>query len=244
MDSGYYAACAGLLARTQALDLVANNLANVNTTGYRGQEPTFRSLVSSLTGGPMAELNRAVNDFNVIGGSRLDFSAGNLERTGNPLDLALEGSGFFAVDTPAGVRYTRNGNFQLSPQGVLVTAQGDSVLGQQGKITVPAGPVSVSADGTLSSRGVVFGKLRVVDFPSSAGLFPIGQSYYAAEGTSAHAATDANVRQGMLESSNVSPVTGMMNLIAVQRHAEMLQRAMSMFHSELNRIAANDLAKI
>src|SRR5215470_3634064 len=130
VDSGYYAACAGLRSQTQALEVVANDLANLNTSGYRGQQPTFRSL---LAGGESANpLNRAINDFNITGGTRLDLSTGSLERTGNPLDLAIEGQGFFAVQTRAGILYTRNGAFQVSASGELVTGEGDPVLGEQG----------------------------------------------------------------------------------------------------------------
>ena len=157
MDSGYYAACAGLRTQTEALELVANNLANSSTNGYRGQQPTFRSL---LTGAPLASgnpLNLALNHFNVLGGSELDLSPGNLRDTGNPLDLAVEGSGFFAIQTPAGIMYTRDGSFQVSAKGQLVTAQGDVVLGESGPITLPSGAVSISADGTLSVEGAVAG---------------------------------------------------------------------------------------
>ncbi|MGC2197310.1 MAG: flagellar hook basal-body protein, partial [Terriglobales bacterium] len=128
MDSGYYAACAGLRARTQALEMVANNLANLNTTGYRAHEATFRSLLAGNAGASANSLNRAVNDFGVLGGSRMDLRAGNLGETGNPLDLAVEGDGFFAVQSRGEILYTRNGNFRLSSTGQLITAEGDAVL--------------------------------------------------------------------------------------------------------------------
>src|SRR5271163_3392968 len=112
LNSGYYAACAGLQAQTQALEVIANNLANINTTGYRGQQPLFRSLLASSSGEFNDPLNQAINNFSALGGSRADLTPGNLQSTGNPLDLAVEGSGFFAIQTPAGTLYTRNGNFQ------------------------------------------------------------------------------------------------------------------------------------
>ena len=149
MDSGYYAACAGLRAQTQALEVVANNLANINTGGYRGQQPTFHSLLVNASGAAANPLNRAINNFNVLGGTRLDLSQGNLDRTGNSLDLAIEGSGFFAVQTPAGTLYTRKGNFQVSPNGQLTTSGGDQVLGTEGPITLPSGTITISPDGTL-----------------------------------------------------------------------------------------------
>ena len=155
MDSGYYAACAGLAAQTQALELVANNLANLGTVGYRGQQATFLSLVAGGGGAAANPLNAAINDFGVLGGSRLDLSSGALTATGNPIDMAIAGNGFFVVQSSVGLVYTRNGGFHLTPAGQLVTAQGDAVLGQQGPIVLPNGGVAVSADGTISVDGNV-----------------------------------------------------------------------------------------
>src|SRR5579862_6394950 len=107
MDSGYYAACAGLAAQTQALELVAHNLANVGTTGYRGQQMTFRSMLTGSGEVGLNPLNAAVNNFGVLSGGRLDLTSGSLAPTGNPLDVAVAGKGFFAVQTEQGVLYTR-----------------------------------------------------------------------------------------------------------------------------------------
>jgi flagellar basal-body rod protein FlgF len=180
MDSGYYAACTGLRTQTQALDVIANNLANLGSAGYRAQQTQFQSILAASHSGLLDPLNRAVNNFNVLGGTRLDFSNGNLQTTGNALDLALEGSGFFAVLSRAGIRYTRNGSFQQSSDGKLVTAQGDAVLGEQGPIALPAGEVSISADGTLSVAGALAGKLKIVDL-QKAEVTPVGGSYYMIE---------------------------------------------------------------
>ena len=132
MDSGFYAACAALMARSQALDLVANNLANTSTPGYRGQHNIFRSFLATAAGHQGSGLNQAVNDFGISGGSQMDLTQGNLEHTGNDLDFAVQGPGFFQVKTANGPVYTRNGNFQVSAQGQLITAQGDPVMGEQG----------------------------------------------------------------------------------------------------------------
>ncbi len=244
MNSGLYAACAGLRARVQHLDLVGHNLANVNTTGFRGQQPTFSSLLVLRTGAPRSELNVALNDFGVIEDSRVDLLSGNLERTGNQLDLAIEGKAFFVVQTLAGVLYTRNGSFRTSPTGQLTTSEGDAVLGEQGPITVPGGVVSISPDGTLSVGGAVAGKLKLVEFSPSAQLKAVGTSYYSSLEPMTKSTTRSYVRQGMLESSNVNAVSAAVSLIALQRHAEMLQRSLSSFHNEFNRIAAQDLPRI
>src|SRR5579872_2001761 len=132
MDSGYYAACAGLAAQVQALDVVASNLANLGTAGYRGQEATFRSLIAGDDRMLLNPLNAAVNNFGVLGGTRIDLASGSLTSTGNPLDLAIAGKGFFAVQSDSGILYTRNGGFHRTSKGELVNAEGDSVLGEQG----------------------------------------------------------------------------------------------------------------
>jgi flagellar basal-body rod protein FlgF len=245
LDSGFYAACAGLRAQTQALELIASNVANISTTGYRGQQPMFRSLLASAGRQISDPLNQAINNFGVLEGSRTDLNAGNLERTGNSLDLAIEGNGFLAIQSQGQTLYTRNGNFQVSPNGQLTTAGGDLVLGDDKKpISLPSGEISISPDGTLSASGAVAGKLQVVEFVP--GTVPVaeGNSYYSVPGTAARAATDSSVRQGMLESSNVNSVKAVVDMIAVQRHAEMLERAMTAFASNLDHIAANDLPKI
>jgi hypothetical protein len=152
LNSGTYAACAGLMAQDQALELAAHNLANLNTTGYRAQQPVFRSLLAarSMALNPVAAV---VNNFGVVEGSRVDLTAGSLEATGNPLDLGIEGSGFFAVRTGRGTLYTRNGSFQVSAKGQLVTASGDAVMGESGAITLPAGAVSVMETGPYRWKG-------------------------------------------------------------------------------------------
>ncbi|HEX3353802.1 MAG TPA: flagellar basal-body rod protein FlgF [Terriglobales bacterium] len=243
MDSGYYAACAGLRTQTQALDVLANNLANTNTVGYRSQQPTFHSILASAHSG-LGALNRAINDYNVLGGDALDLTAGSLQQTGNPLDLALEGDGFFAIKTAAGTLYTRNGNFQASAQNQLTTAEGDPVLGEQGPITLPGGTISISTDGTLSVDGAVAGKLKMVEFVPGTSPEPAGNSYYSAPETAVRPAAGTALRQGMLEASNVDPVAATVALITLQRHAEMLGRALSSFYSDLDRIAADELPRV
>jgi flagellar basal-body rod protein FlgF/flagellar basal-body rod protein FlgG len=244
LHSGYYAACAGLKTQTEALDLVANNLANVSTSGYRGQEPTFRSLLISARTEGSGPLNRAINDFNVLGGTRIDLTSGSMQRTGNPLDLAIEGKGFFAIQTRSGTMYTRNGNFQISATGQLTTARGEPVLGDQGPLAVPEGAVSISPDGTLSIDGAVAGRLRIVEFAASSSLLPEGNSNYSLRGDAIQPSPESYVRQGMIESSNVSPVSAMVTLLTVQRHAEMLGRVLSTFYADFDRIATAELPRI
>ena len=250
MTSGLYSTFAGLAARSRALELVANNLANVNTTGYKAQREFYRSFTAQLNRARLSPLNRAINNFGVLGGSVVDRSSGTLEPTGNDLDLALEGPGFFTIQTAAGVRYTRNGNFRMSPTGELVTEKGDRVLARQepgqppAPIQIPNGQVSVSPDGTVSVQGAVVARLRLADFAPEIMLTPEGNSYFVAPAGSEQPAADASVRQGALEASNLNVVEGAVGLIILQRHAGILQRALSLFHNEFNRIAVEDLPRI
>ena len=244
MDSGYYAACSALKTQSNALEIAANNIANASTAGYRGQIPSFEALLVQSAGPQMGNWERLVNEQATLHGSRLDLGQGSLEHSGNPLDMAIEGPGFFSAQTKAGTLYTRNGTFRVSSAGQLVTAAGDPVLGMSGPITVPSGPLAVSPDGTVSVNGAVVAKLRIVEFAPGADIAPAGQSYYSAPKGAAKEATASSVSQGTVESSNVSPVAAMVGLISAERQAEMMERAMSAFYSDFNRIAAGELSRI
>ena len=243
MNSGYYAACAGLLASNQSLDIAANNLANMNTNGYRGQTELFRSLVAQAGGAPMSSLNRAINDYGVIGGTFMNTGPGHLGETGSPLDFALEGPGLFTVQTKAGVRYTRNGSFRTDPSGNLLTQEDDPVLGDQGPIKLPSGQVSVSADGTISVAGAVVAKLRLVEIDPRS-LTAQGNTYFQAPAGAAQPAAATRVRQGMLEGSNVEPVTASVNLLSLQRHTDLLERTLHIIYSGFDGTAVQQLPNV
>ncbi len=244
MDSGYYAACTALVARTQALDSIANNLANASTTGFRAERNVFTSILASARSSSLTPLNQAINSFGVLGGTTLDLAQGAIQKTGNDLDLAIQGPGFFAVQTANGPMYTRDGSFRVSAKGELVTASGDSILGDKGAISILPGQVSISSDGTISSNGAIAGKLKVVKFAPGTALASAGNNYYSAPAKSERPDTDSSVQQGALESSNVNPMSSMVELISAQRSAEMMQRALSMFNSEIDKTATQDLPKI
>jgi len=243
MNSGYYAAYTGLAARMEALDLLANNLANANTTGFRGQNEFYRDVTASLSDFPLTPLNRAINDFAVLGGTSLDLRQANLTPTGNNLDLAISGPGFFAVNTPRGVRYTRNGQFHVNTAGQIVTESNDIVLGPSGPIQLPPGQVEISSDGTVSVASAVAGQVRLVEFAPETQLTPEGNSYLLAPAGTEVAAKNSEVTQGMLEAANVDPVHATIRLMILQRHAEQLERTLSIFLNDFNRTAATDLAR-
>jgi len=165
-------------------------------------------------------------------------------RTGNDLDFAIEGSGYFAVQTASGTAYTRGGNFRVSPQGQWVTAAGDPVQGENGPISIVGEPVSVSTDGTISVNGAISGRLKMVEFAPNTAIQSAGGTYCTAPAGSAIAATKTEVRQGMLESSNVNPVTSVVELITAQREVETMRRVLTMFSTELDKTAAQDLPRV
>lgn len=242
MSSGYYAAFTGLVARMQALDVLANNLANVNTTGFRGQHEFYRAVTASLSSQPLTALNRSINDFAVLGGSVVDQHQGSLQATGNNLDLGMSGPGFFSVLTPRGTRFTRNGSFHLDTSARIVDENGDPVLGPGGPIALPPGDVAISEDGTISVSGAVAAQVRVAEFGPGTVLTPEGESNFIVPPGADQNATNSKVEQGMLESSNVKVTLAMTNLMVLQRHAELLERTLSIFQNDFDRTAVQQLA--
>jgi flagellar basal-body rod protein FlgF/flagellar basal-body rod protein FlgG len=244
MNSGYYAALTGLVAKMDALNVVSSNLANTSTAGYKAQREFYKSLTASMNGtAPKGSINRAINNYGVMGGATVSLESGALQKTGNDLDLAVEGAGFFAVQTAAGVRYTRNGSFRTDSNGNLVSPGGDPVLGEAGPITLTSGKVSISQDGTISQKGGVLAQLKIVDFAAGQ-LTPQGNSLYSAPQGAEMPVTDPHVRQGMIEGSNMDPVNGTVQLIMVQRNAEMLQKALQIFNNDFNKTAAEEIARV
>ena len=245
MDSGYYAAMTGLVARTQALDTAAANLANAQTPGYRAEREFFRSVLL----GPDAQdsqLGQTVNNYGLLGGDRLNLGQGALEQTGNPLDLAIEGEGFFEVQTSNGARYTRDGGFHRAPGGQLVTAAGEPVLSTTGQvIPIPPGEVTVGADGVVSVAGGAVATVGIFTFPAGTELTPEGANRYVApEGAAAVPSKQAAIHQGAIESANQDVIQGSLDLIVMQRQAEMMQKALTIFHAEFNKTATEDLPRV
>ncbi len=245
MDSGYYAAMTGLVARTQALDTAAGNLANAQTPGYRAEREYFRSAVlgDEALG---SQLGQTVNNFGLLGGDQLNMGQGALQQTGNPLDLAIEGQGFFQIQAANGPRFTRDGSFQRSRAGLLVSAEGEPVLSSTGQpIAVPPGQVSVGANGVLSVAGGAVGTIGVFAFDHGVQLTPEGANRYIAPSTAKPVASpSADVHQGALESANEDVVQGSLDLLMMQRQAEMMQKALTVFHTDFNKFAVEELPRV
>jgi flagellar basal-body rod protein FlgF/flagellar basal-body rod protein FlgG len=250
MDSGLYAAYTGLLARTQALDTAANNLANAGTVGFRAQRDYFRSVLAGTENEASAsQVGDAVNDFGVLGGNLIDQGQGAVTATGNPLDMALNGAGFFAIQSAQGVQYTRDGAFRRSDTGQLETAEGEPVLDISGNpITIPSGTVNIGPDGSISvtSDGVsaIAGQVGVYGFPAGTDLIAQGTNRFAAPDGVQATVVSAPVEQGALEGANLDAVHGTMQLILVQRQGEMMQKALSVFYNDFDKTATEELGRV
>jgi len=231
LQSLYVLAAGGERALEQ-LDVTANNIANVNTPGFKKIFEEEMSQHIPNNGGDAYNLLV----FPRFKATHVILTQGALKKTGNPLDLALKGEGFFAVKTKAGEVYTRNGHFFLSPDGKLVDANGNPVLSIEDREIVlsPDKPVTITKDGVIYQGNERVAVLKIVNFPKVA---PLGSSYYKGQGTPQ--ATDAAVLQGYLEASNVDPVKEMVALIEAQRRFEMygnLMRGLDRLNEKSNEI--------
>ncbi|HEX4998914.1 MAG TPA: flagellar basal-body rod protein FlgF [Terriglobia bacterium] len=246
MDSGLYTAYSGLKATASALDVVANNLANVNTTGFKSDE-TFLRIYNKAVADPKAgPLDGALNDSTLVRGSVSNFNPGVMKTTGNPLDVAIDGDGFLAVEGPGGVYYTRNGNLHTNANGQLVTVEGYTVLGAGGAIQVPPGRISISQAGEIQVDGAVVDTLRVVDFRDKRSLQKVGNSLFrnnGAEGVELEGA-EKHIHQGALEQSNVNPVKEMMLMIDIMRQFESLQKTIFTMMNTVNDRSINQVGRV
>lgn len=241
MNRGIRVSAAALTPLARAQEILANNLANVSTTGFREDRVGFERLLATTaqpgTGGANAGVQPggaaptgagATGGPNAAGalgaapalGRKVDLEAGALDTTGGPLDLAIVGPGFFTVQTPDGPAYTRDGSFSLDAEGQLVHRSGNPLMGEGGPITLAAGSVfEVDTDGTVRVDGEAQGRLQVVSFTDPTTLRHAGRGLLASDVPGEPLET-ARVVQGSLESSNVDPVGTMVEMMTVLRSFE------------------------
>lgn len=245
MSSGAYAALTGLRARTEQLERLATDIANATTAGYKASRGTTAS--SSREGSFESALSSAIDVS--LGPVTLDFRQGALAPTGRDLDLAIDGEGFFVIETENGPRYTRNGHFTRRLDGSLSTIDGDAVLGENGtplKLPPVGDQIKVNEAGELMSGGRVIGRPRVVDFDEATYnlLQREGASRFRAPADVDPAAAEgARVVGGVLEQSNVSVVERMAELVEVSRGYEGLQRGITTLMNDLDGRAATELGR-
>jgi flagellar basal-body rod protein FlgF len=244
MDNALYVGLSRQMTLRRELDIVANNIANANTTGFKVEQLMVRTdpAKPARTAGGTNPVKFVLDD-----GVARDFSQGALNQTGGDLDMALEGQGFFKVSTAGGERYTRDGRFTMSPEGKLVTQNGQAVLDDSGgEITMDPlkGPVSVSRDGTLSQGAERVGKIGVVTPTDLAAFRKEGDNLYRnTTNDTPQPATSAVVHQGMLEASNVQSIQQITKLIEVNRAYESVAKMMN-DTSDLSRTAVERMGKV
>lgn len=236
MSGNLYVAAAAALARARELDVVANNLANVDTSGFKRNETSFEAVLASslqgIAGAPTpGETGRVFVRESAVG---TDFGRGAAQMTSAPLDVVIDGEGFFEVQTPNGMRYTRAGSFEIDAQGQVVTPEGFALQGDGGPLSVGDRPAGFTASGELrDDAGESLGRVKVVRFANLASMEKEGSNVFRPPlGEGPQTVDDAEFVAGAVERSNVQPVTELANLV-------MLQRA---YESALQVLAADDRA--
>ena len=242
MDQTLLTAAAGMRSRLETLELISNNIANVDTAGFKADREFY-----NLFAAAEAEANvwGEVNWMPVVEASVIDFRQGILTRTAAPLDAALEGPGFFVVEGSQGKLYTRNGGFRRSRAGRLETADGSyPVLGDDNRsINLPAGEIKIGEDGTVWTGRQSAGRLQVVEFLSPQALTKVGYSYFQPSVETPRPAARTLVQQGHLEGANVNPAEMAVRLVEVTRQFEMLSRAATVVANDMNRRGVDEIPR-
>jgi flagellar basal-body rod protein FlgG len=222
MYKGIYIALSGAVLKRRNMDIFAQNVANASTPGYKKERIAFKDYIIpvdnkrdlSPDGRVMADLSKSI----------IDFSSGTIQRTGNALDLAINGKGFFALEEG---RYTRNGNFMISSDGYLATKDGVKVLGDGGPIAVKGGNIDISPSGEVLVDAEPVGKVKIVDFPDTGVLKKLSGGMFATAETGE--TVDSQVSQGFLEQSNVNAIQEMIQVMEATREFESYQKIIHSF---------------
>ncbi len=249
MIRGIYTAASGMIAETVRTDATANNLANASTAGYKKDDVIDKAFSGLLLQRSNDGADTPIGTLGVgvaVDQTATDHTAASLRPTGNPLDIAIDGRGFFAVQTPNGLRYTRNGAFTRNPAGLLVTNDGYQVMGQNGPISLRGsenGKLTILPDGRISIDGAETDKLQLTDFTNPGRLVKEGANLYQAGDAVQNKNSAVKVSQGYLEQSNVNVVSEMVNLIAGYRSYEINSKAVLAQDQMLDK-AVNEVGKV
>lgn len=250
MERGLYTAGTAMLTLQKQMDVVANNFANLQTVGFKEDSMVSRSFNDML----ISRINdtNMVNTYTEVGPHNLgihvdqvitNFVTGSLTQTDKNTDMAIDGDGFFVVQTPQGERYTRNGEFALTRDGMLITNDGYPVMGENGVINVGNGDFSVNTSGDVMVNGNIVDRIRLVRFNDNGGLRKEGNNLYNNFSAGAALNSDALIRQNMIETSNVSMIDSVVDMMTIYRNYESNQKVIQIIDGTLNK-AANDLGRI
>ena len=247
MVRGLYTACTGMVNQMARLDVISNNLANSDTTAYKKEGSTSQSfnsvLAIKINDSSVKYIPQPVGNMSLgvkIGETYTNYMDGNLEETGNTLDVALAGKGFFAISYAdrngnESIRYTRDGNFALSSDGTLMTKDGDFILDENGDmINIPPGTdISINESGVIYASGQEVARLQMVDFEDYNYLKKFGENMYIAVDGAVTQEANCKVYQGYLEASNVNVIDEMVEMISVTRDYESNQKIIQSIDSTL-----------
>ena len=235
MDRSVFVALSGALMQERRMEALTNNLANISTPGFKRERPVFEVSLPEK-GGPR---------FFVVGrGMKTDMSQGIMEKSESRLNVAIEGDGFFVVQTPQGVRYTRKGDFTLDSNGRLTTTEGFPVLGKNGVIKLTTPDIIIDSEGNIEEAGIPVDRLRIVAFDDSVSLVREGNLFSTpSQDGIIEPAPGVTVLQGYIETSNVNPVKEMVTMIealrAYETHVKMIQTI-----DDITRRAINDVGRL
>ncbi len=222
MDRGVYSIVSGAVGQERRMDVVAKNLANAQTVGYKREKVLFKTfLAKAVVGSPRMKVG-GDKVFSRVNGTFLDWKSGTQRPTGNPTDLTLNGDGFFVVQTPRGPEYTRSGNFMVSDKRQLATLDGLPILGQSGPLLIPPGKLLVNGQGELTVDGATIDTLKIVNIKDLASSTRVGERYITKGPV--EPALSTSVIQGSLEESNVNAIEEFVSLIDLSRQYEAAQK--------------------
>lgn len=253
MNRGLYTAAVGMITQMNRMDIVTNNIANANTTAFKKDIDITQSFSDELMY-RLNDSNSSLNTNKSIGSVSLgnfvsevytDFSAGSLEQTENPYDLAISGSGFFTIsytleNGETSEKYTRDGSFTLNNEGFLVTTEGYKVLGENGEINIPNGIVTISENGYIYCDGEYVDRLKLTDVENTESLRKIGDNIYSSTDETVLTQFNGSIMQNYLEGSNVNIVEEMVEIISLSRvyeaNAKMIETEDSILQKAVSQI--------
>ena len=243
---GIYSSAAGMIAESLRNDTIANNLANANTAGYKKDIAVTQDFASMLiyriNDGAQAPAIGRLGAGALVNEVATIHTTGMMRPTGNNLDTAIEGRGYFTVETPNGLRYTRNGTFSMNAQGELVNGEGFRVVGENGPILIQGGKVTIGEDGGVQVDGVEVNRIQLVDFADEKRLVKEGHTLMSAPADLAARPATGLIRQGVLEMSNVNIVSEMVNMISGYRAYEVNSKVVQA-HDQLLDKAVNEVGR-
>lgn len=243
MNNGIYTAYSGMKAQMDALEIASNNLSNVNSIGYKGDLTFYSYMNKELNGSQNDGSLSATINRSVQADTAVDFSDGPVSQTGRDLDVAIEGDGFLTVETPHGIRYTRNGSMHLGPGSILSNSDGCPIIGISGNpITLGPGAININEHGDITLNGASVDRLKVVTVEDHTKLVKEGSSLFANRSSKEPKVMEnASVRSGSLEKSNVSPISAMVGMVNIMRQFESIQKCISLEMNDMNSKAIDKL---